>query len=94
MPAAARGRAAGKSDKLWKDAIRRAVLRREDGQQKLERLADQLVSQGLAGDVSALREIGDRLDGKATQPVESDVNLTMSVDAATLAAIHKRSNAA
>lgn len=36
---------------------------------KLAALADSLVDAGLAGDVSALREIGDRLDGKVAQAI-------------------------
>lgn len=50
----------------WRDAIRKAVLR--DG--KLDALAQALVARALEGDIAALREIGDRLDGKARQSVE------------------------
>lgn len=57
-----------KGEKIWADAVRRAVMRRmeeAEGQpQKIERLADKVVDMGLDGDVSALKEIGDRLDGK------------------------------
>lgn len=63
-----------KGEKIWADAVRRAVHRRLEGEegkpQKLERLADQLVEAGLAGDIGALKEIGDRLDGKARQQTE------------------------
>lgn len=58
------------SEKIWRDAIRVAVNRaQEDPAQgkKLAALADALVNSGLAGDVSALKEIGDRLDGKVPQ---------------------------
>lgn len=66
-----------KSDKIWRDAIMRAVRRLETDEapkdakpeQRLERLADALVTQGLAGEVPALREIGDRLDGRAVQTI-------------------------
>ncbi len=66
-----------KSDKIWRGAIMRAVRRLETDeppkdpkpQQKLELLADQLVKQGLAGEVPALKEIGDRLDGRPMQTV-------------------------
>jgi hypothetical protein len=47
----------------WRDAVRKVVLR--DG--KLEALAQALVARGLEGDMAALREIGDRLDGKVRQ---------------------------
>jgi hypothetical protein len=47
-----------------------AVLRAQDDPKKGKRLAalaDALVDEGLKGDVPALREIGDRLDGKVPQ---------------------------
>lgn len=50
----------------------RAVRRVEAGQsaQFLERLADQVVTKALAGDMVAAKEIGDRLDGKPHQTAE------------------------
>jgi hypothetical protein len=63
-----------KSDKICADAVHRAVKRRletEEGKpQKIERLADNLVNLGLEGDMAALREIGDRLDGKAPMGIQ------------------------
>ncbi len=62
-----------KSDKLWRDALMRAVKRRAGGKgnpQKLERIADACVEEALKGDIPAIKEIGDRLDGKPTQGVE------------------------
>lgn len=38
-------------------------------EQRLERLADALVTKALDGDVPAIKEIGDRLDGKPAQSV-------------------------
>jgi len=64
-----------KSDKLWRDAIQRAVKRRLDGTdepQALDRLADKLVAKGLEGDIPAIKEIGDRLDGKPAQSIMTD----------------------
>lgn len=63
-----------KPDKLWYHAIMRAV-NRPHGQTlpktapKLEYLADQLVNKAMDMDVSALKEIGDRLDGKPSQSI-------------------------
>ena len=64
-----------KDGKEWRAAIRKAVheLRVAEGDDKkikaLGLLADRLVSKGLDGDVTAIKEIGDRLDGKAAQSV-------------------------
>lgn len=70
------------NDKPWKDAIRKAVARRaEEGSRALDKLAESLVGMGLAGDVSALKEIGDRLDGKATQTIEATVTERMVMEA-------------
>lgn len=63
--------AGSKGEKFWADAVRRAVFRRmediEGKPQKIERLADKLVDAGMAGDIAALKEIGDRLDGRPAQ---------------------------
>ena len=73
MPA--RGRPKGSVVKPWQDAIRLAVNEKgKDGQKKLRKLATALVSAGMDGDVTALREIGDRLDGKSPQALVGDEN--------------------
>ena len=66
-----------KSDKLWRDAIQRAVKRRLNGEgnpQALDELADKLISKGLEGDIPAIKEIGDRLDGKPAQAIIGDAD--------------------
>jgi hypothetical protein len=68
-PINARG---AKSDKLWRDAIMRAVKRRMSGEgdpQALDKLADKCVDMGLEGDMQAIKEIGDRLDGRPAQAI-------------------------
>ena len=60
-----------KGEKIWRDALRRALARREeDDPQALEKLADTLVSMAADGDIQALRELADRLDGKPKQQTE------------------------
>lgn len=69
------GRSGKKLDSLWGDAIRRAIKRREEKDPKaLERLAEVLLSKCDVGDMGAIKELGDRLDGKA--PQSSDVTIT------------------
>lgn len=57
-----------KRDKMWREAIVRAIKRREhDDPQALEKLADRFILKVEEGDVSAIKEFGDRLDGKVAQ---------------------------
>ena len=41
-------------------------------------MARRLVTKALDGDVTALKEIGDRLDGKATQSVQVDQSVQIT----------------
>lgn len=62
-----------KSDKPWRDALMLAVNERaKNGDKKLRRVADAVVAAALDGDMAAAKEIGDRLDGKATQPISAE----------------------
>lgn len=62
-----------KPDKLWTDAIRIAALEAFEGGdvKKLRKAAEKLVELALNGDIAALKEMGDRLEGKPTQRVEA-----------------------
>lgn len=56
--------------KVWSDAIRRAIARASgDGRKIIDDAADSLVAQALLGDVPALKELGDRVEGKVAQPI-------------------------
>ncbi len=61
-----------KSDKLWSQAIRMAAMREmEDPNtpgkkaKRLNIIADNLVRMAAEGDIMAMKEVGDRIDGKA-----------------------------
>jgi hypothetical protein len=58
--------------KIWEQAIKRALARAsgESVDKGLDKLADQLVAKAAEGDTWALREVGDRLDGKPAQATE------------------------
>ncbi len=58
------------SDKLWRDALRKAVMKRIEGGQKLDRIAEATVAAAMEGKMDAVREIGDRLDGKPAQSID------------------------
>lgn len=72
---------ARKENRAWSEAIRRVVAQNDS--QKLRDLAEKLVALAEAGDVAALKELGDRLDGKPAQQVQvsgdSDAPLVVSV---------------
>jgi len=61
--------------KLWEQAIKRALARKsEDSVDKgLDQCADKLVAAAIDdGDQWALKEIGDRIDGKVPQAIIGD----------------------
>lgn len=69
MPRAAQGRAAGKSLKVWRDALQRELNKPVDPKKanspkRLEGVAIACVNAALDGDMSAIAEIGNRIDGR------------------------------
>jgi len=61
--------------KPWADAIRRALARAEQNEgdpRSLNALADRLLTACQAGELQALKELGDRLDGKPAQAIVGD----------------------
>lgn len=63
-----------KSDKLWSDAVRQAVLEYGTGDaksiRKIRLIAQKVVDLAIQGDMQAIKEIGDRLDGRPKQATE------------------------
>ena len=59
-------------ERMWRNAVHLAVKRYVDGSdvKALTRLAEKLVEKGMSGDIAALKEIGDRLDGRPKQSVD------------------------
>lgn len=57
--------------RIWRDAIQRALQKRSrtDQVEALDDLAEQLLVKAQAGDVTALKELGDRLEGKSAQQI-------------------------
>lgn len=53
-------------NKPWSDAIRKRLIQRKD----LDKLADVLIDAALEGDMAALKELGDRYEGKPKQQTE------------------------
>jgi len=53
-------------NRLWSNTIRRALT--QDAT-KLRKLADALIEKAEGGDIPALKEVGDRLEGKTAQQI-------------------------
>jgi len=56
-----------KNNRLWTDTIRRAVIQADPD--RLRRIAEALLDKAETGDIGAIKEIGDRLDGKVAQTI-------------------------
>lgn len=75
------------SEKTFANMLRIAIKEaHEDGKDRLRMVADALVDKAMTGDVPAIREIADRLDGKVPQAIvgdnESDpINMKHELDA-------------
>lgn len=69
--------------KPWGEALRYALAHHTDDQVKrgeaLRKIAAKVVAQALTGDERAIKEIGDRMDGKATIVVAGDESAPLTV---------------
>lgn len=70
LSAAMVGNANAAKDKPWRDALNRAMIRYDGGKANaLNRIAEQTVALAVSGEQWAVKEIADRMDGKAAQSV-------------------------
>lgn len=67
------------SEKTFSNMLRVAISEaHEAGGTKLRAVADALVTKAISGDVPAIKEVADRLEGKVMQAVEMDANIGAS----------------
>lgn len=76
--------AGNKPDKLMRDALMVALKREAEGAdgkptKKLAQVAEALVDKAIEGDVPAIKEIADRVDGKVAQVVAGDADNPLAV---------------
>lgn len=76
MGAPAGNNNAGKN-RPWREAVDRAIAQ-SDGK-ALRDAAEKLLQLAAAGDVAAIKELGDRLDGKAIQMIAGDADNPLQV---------------
>lgn len=58
--------------KPFKAALQKALDAAGDDKDMLKLVADALVGKAMMGDVPAIKELADRLDGKVSQPIDGD----------------------
>src|SRR5262249_61747411 len=61
-------------DKPFRDALRMEIAAAGDDHKALRKVARALLTKAGAGDVHAIREIGDRMDGRVPQAVTGDAD--------------------
>ena len=75
--AAAPGNQYAAKERVWTAAINKALEKRSalGRMEALADLAEKLLEQCSEGNLVALKELGDRLEGKPTQTIEGDLNV-------------------
>jgi len=66
-----------KENRLWTNTLRRAVA--QGNGDTLRRIAEKLINKALAGDMWAIKEIGNRLDGRPAQAIEAKTECKVKV---------------
>ena len=56
-----------KDNRLWRNTIQRAIAQGDPD--RLRRIAEALLDKAADGDMAAIKELGDRLDGKTAQQI-------------------------
>ena len=69
---AGRPKGSENKDKPFRTALRMEIAASENDLPELRRIAKALIAKAADGDVQAIREIADRLDGKVPQAVVGD----------------------
>lgn len=65
-------------DKPFRDALRLAIADADDNPRKLRHIAEALFDKACDGDVAAIKEIADRLDGKVAQGIDMEANVGLT----------------
>lgn len=68
-----------KEKRLWGNIVRKLAV--QEDYARLHKVANKLYQKAEEGDMSAIKELGDRLDGKALQEIggDSDSPITIKV---------------
>ena len=64
------------------EAINRAIA--QDDGKRLRAIAESLLTKAAEGDISAIKEFADRVDGKVMQQIEANITGNVVIQATTL----------
>lgn len=67
-----------KENRLWAETIRRSAL--QDKGKRMRAAAEALLNKAAEGDVQAIKEFGDRMDGKPKQEIGAEVKGDLRVE--------------
>jgi hypothetical protein len=59
-------------DKPFRDALRKRLFEAKGDMRRLDRIADELVKAAEIGNVIAIKEVADRMDGRVPQAIVGD----------------------
>lgn len=62
----------GRKEKPFRDALNLALKEAGENRPRLRLIAEQLIAKAEAGDMQAIKEFADRLDGKVPQAIVGD----------------------
>ena len=66
-----------KENRIWGKIVKKLAV--QEDYAKLHKVANALFDKASSGDVSAIKELGDRLDGRATQEITGDSDAPITV---------------
>ena len=66
-----------KENRIWGKIVKKLAV--QEDYAKLHKVANALFDKAASGDVSAIKELGDRLDGRATQEITGDSDAPITV---------------
>ena len=66
-----------KENRIWGKIVKKLAV--QEDYAKLHKVANALYDKAASGDVSAIKELGDRLDGRATQEITGDSDQPITI---------------